>query len=154
MNLKAGETVWCPGAASGMLCILKEGQEPPKSREGVLRCQLEVLKRLVEEADAVDPCIIDEAESLLREELPERMQMLLEPGFLRREKGRALLVTGSPEEVDAPIERWRMQADPRKAGRPLSQRETLELAEQLDLMRLAGSLVEGSRGSGLSSHEA
>ncbi len=153
MKIKAGETVWCPGEESAMLCILKEGQEQPKTREGVLRCQLEVLKRLVEEADAEDPSITDEAETLLREGLPERLHMLLEPGFLRREKGRALLILGCPVDVDTPLEQWRAQADPQQAGRPLSKREACEMAEELDLMRMAGDFVESTKGTGQTLHE-
>lgn len=37
MKLNKDETAWCPGDASTMICILKEGQEPPTTKSGVLR---------------------------------------------------------------------------------------------------------------------
>ena len=154
MKLRAGEMAWCPGEASRMLCILKEGQEPPKTKRDVLRCQLEVLKRLVEEADAEDPSIIDEAETFLLEELPEGLRMILNSGFLRNEKERALLVMDHPEDTDSPIEQWRSLADPQNAGQPVSKRDAKEMAEEYDLLLMAGRFIEGTKGFGLSNQEA
>ena len=153
MKLKAGETAWSPGDESGVICILKEGQEPPKTKREVLCCQLEVLKRLVDEADAEDPSMIDGAETFLLEELPEGLKMVLDRGFLRKEKGRALLIMDCPEDIDTPIEQWRSQADPKNAGRPVSKREAQEMAEELDLMLLVGCFVEGTKGTGMTIHE-
>lgn len=144
MKLNKDETAWCPGDASAMICILKEGQEPPTTKSGILRCQLEVLSRLVEEADREDPSITDEAETLLLEELPEGLKMVLEKGFLRSEKGRALLIMECPEDIDTPIEHWRSHADPRNAGRPVSKWAAGEMADALDLMQMAARLVEDS----------
>ena len=134
-----------------MLCLLKEGQEPPSTKSGVLRCQLEVLKRLVDEADAEDPSIIEEAEALLLEELPEGLKMVLEKGFLRSERGRALLIMECPADGDTPIGQWRSHADPQNAGRPVSKWQAREMAEALDLMQMAGCFVEGT---GLTSPES
>ena len=153
MRIKKDETVWCPGEKSGMLCILKEGLPPPTTKDGILRCQLEVLKRLVDEADAEDPSIIDDAEEFLMEQLPENLQMVLQRGFLRHDAGRKLLIMDCPEDRDTIIEQWRARADPKNAGQPVSKWEAREMAEALDLMHMASVFVESDNGTGVASQE-
>jgi hypothetical protein len=79
--------------------------------------------------------------------------MILQRGFLRQEKGRALLVKDCLEDADTPIEKWRELADPQNAGQPVSKWEAREMAEELDLMRMVANFVEADKGTGLAAQE-
>jgi len=105
IKLKPREKIWVPLEHGNLLCLLEPGQIPPKNLEHFLSLQVQLLKRLIAEADEAE---IRLEEQHLQDNLPVDVWIMLPSNPLHHPNGPQLLLTNQVE-LGSAMDEWRIK---------------------------------------------
>ncbi len=137
MKLKDSEWVWAPEDSEEYILPLQKNRQLPKNPELFLLEQVELLKRLVAEAN---PGEIEEANRSLVNNLNEDQLLWLPPEMLKAPQGpRSLLLNPAP--YGSRLWEWKDGIEEAMAQPQMPQEEARELAKSLCLETFLSPLL-------------
>ena len=103
MKLKPEETPWCPARHPEYLCLLVNRQRPPTDLRSFQVRQVELLQRLVAEADEDEK---EQGNLRLRQFLPEEALQFLPNDLLMNRRTPSYLINNQMVE-GSPLHQWK-----------------------------------------------
>lgn len=137
MILKPNERAWAPADKPDWLIILRDGQEPPKTREQFLLKSKDLLERLVQEAT---PGQIEAMNDRLRDSMPKEEYIGLPSGLLDNPQTPAALMF-NPESDGHLNHQWKSEIEDLLTSDQMEQEAANKEADQLTLESFLGRLV-------------
>jgi hypothetical protein len=137
MKLTDNDKPWCPVDKPQYLCLLKPGQQPPKSAESLWLEQAELLERLVKEANEDE---IENANRIVDDNQTAEMLINLPlKKFNDPRMPRVLL--GQTSEPGSIFGDWKEGLAEAVKLPPMSEKEATEEAESLTLESFLGRIL-------------